>query len=101
MVSEMAFSRKQRFFPDAAASVSATTRAPLSAASSVADHCRMEHHGRAVTQGISRLAFTSPNVSNLFDRDWIEHQLADVEGHEVWRVNNTAVWVPDRRRSIQ
>jgi hypothetical protein len=28
----------------------------------------------------------------LFNRDWIEHQLAYVERNEVWRADNTAVW---------
>jgi hypothetical protein len=47
------------------------------------------------------MASTILNESNLFNRDWIERQLAHVERNEVRRAYNAAEWMPDRRRMMQ
>jgi hypothetical protein len=47
------------------------------------------------------IASTILNESNLFNRDWIERQLAHVERNEVRRAYNAAEWMPDRRRMMQ
>jgi integrase len=62
---------------------------------------RMGYHGRATTHGFRRVASTILNESNLFNRDWIERQLAHVERNEVRRAYNAAEWLPDRRRMMQ
>ncbi|MGY4310993.1 tyrosine-type recombinase/integrase [Bradyrhizobium sp. JR3.5] len=62
---------------------------------------RMGYHGRATTHGFRAVASTILNESNLFNRDWIERQLAHVERNEVRRAYNAAEWMPDRRRMLQ
>jgi integrase len=62
---------------------------------------RMGYHGRATTHGFRGVASTVLNESNLFNRDWIERQLAHVERNEVRRAYNAAEWMPDRRRMMQ
>lgn len=62
---------------------------------------RMGYHGRATTHGFRSVASTILNESNLFNRDWIERQLAHVERNEVRRAYNTAEWMPDRRKMMQ
>jgi len=62
---------------------------------------RMGYHGRATTHGFRAVASTILNESNLFNRDWIERQLAHVERNEVRRAYNSAEWMPDRRRMMQ
>lgn len=62
---------------------------------------RMGYHGRATTHGFRSVASTILNESNLFNRDWIERQLAHVERNEVRRAYNAAEWMPDRRRMMQ
>jgi integrase len=62
---------------------------------------RMGYHGRATTHGFRAVASTILNESNLFNRDWIERQLAHVERNEVRRAYNAAEWMPDRRRMMQ
>jgi integrase len=62
---------------------------------------RMGYHGRATTHGFRGVASTILNESNLFNRDWIERQLAHVEKNEVRRAYNAAEWMPDRRRMMQ
>jgi integrase len=62
---------------------------------------RMGYHGRATTHGFRSVASTILNESNLFNRDWIERQLAHVEKNEVRRAYNAAEWMPDRRRMMQ
>lgn len=62
---------------------------------------RMGYHGRATTHGFRAVASTILNESNLFNRDWIERQLAHVERSEVRRAYNAAEWMPDRRRMMQ
>src|ERR1700756_4373531 len=62
---------------------------------------RMGYHGRATTHGFRGVASTILNESNLFNRDWIERQLAHVERKEVRRAYNAAEWMPDRRRMMQ
>jgi integrase len=62
---------------------------------------RMGYHGRATTHGFRGVASTILNESNLFNRDWIERQLAHVERNEVRRAYNAAEWMPDRRRMMQ
>ena len=61
----------------------------------------MGYHGRATTHGFRAVASTILNESNLFNRDWIERQLAHVERNEVRRACNAAEWIPDRRRMMQ
>jgi integrase len=61
----------------------------------------MGYHGRATTHGFRRVASTILNERNLFNRDWIERQLAHVERNEVRRAYNAAEWMPDRRRMMQ
>jgi hypothetical protein len=62
---------------------------------------RMGYHGRSATHGFRTVASTILNESNLFNRDWIERQLAHVERNEVRRAYNAAEWMPDRRRMMQ
>ena len=62
---------------------------------------RMGYHGRATTHGFRAVASTILNESNLFNRDWIERQLAHVERNEVRRAYNAAEWLADRRRMMQ
>lgn len=62
---------------------------------------RMGYHGRATTHGFRGVASTILNESNLFNRDWIERQLAHVDRNEVRRAYNAAEWMPDRRRMMQ
>jgi integrase len=62
---------------------------------------RMGYHGRATTHGFRAVASTILNESNLFNRDWIERQLAHVEKNEVRRAYNAAEWMPDRQRMMQ
>jgi integrase len=62
---------------------------------------RMGYHGRATTHGFRAVASTILNESNLFNRDWIERQLAHVERNEVRRAYNAAEWMPNRRRMMQ
>jgi integrase len=62
---------------------------------------RMGYHGRATTHGFRGVASTILNESNLFNRDWIERQLAHVERNEVRRAYNAAEWMPDRRRMME
>jgi integrase len=62
---------------------------------------RMGYHGRATTHGFRAVASTILNESNLFNRDWIERQLAHVERNEVRRAYNAAEWLPDRRKMMQ
>jgi integrase len=62
---------------------------------------RMGYHGRATTHGFRAVASTILNESNLFNRDWIERQLAHVERNEVRRAYNAAEWMPDHRRMVQ
>jgi integrase len=62
---------------------------------------RMGYHGRATTHGFRGVASTVLNESNLFNRDWIERQLAHVERNEVRHAYNAAEWMPDRRRMMQ
>jgi integrase len=62
---------------------------------------RMGYHGRATTHGFRGVASTVLNESNLFNRDWIERQLAHVERNEVRRAYNAAEWMPNRRLMVQ
>ncbi len=62
---------------------------------------RMGYHGRATTHGFRGVASTILNESNLFNRDWIERQLAHVERNEVRRAYNAAEWLSDRRKMMQ
>jgi hypothetical protein len=62
---------------------------------------RMGYHGRATTHGFRAVASTILNESNLFNRDWIERQLAHVERNEVRCAYNAAEWMPNRRRMMQ
>jgi integrase len=61
---------------------------------------RMGYHGRATTHGFRSVASTILNENN-FNSDWIEMQLAHIEGNEVRRAYNAAEWLPDRRHMMQ
>ena len=61
---------------------------------------RMGYHGRATTHGFRSVASTILN-ENRFESDWIERQLAHVEGNSVRAAYNAAEWLPDRRRMMQ
>lgn len=59
---------------------------------------RMGYHGRATVHGFRSTASTILN-ENHFNRDWIEAQLAHVEG-SVRAVYNAAEWLPGRREMM-
>jgi integrase len=57
---------------------------------------RMGYHSRATIHGFRGTASTILNESNLFNRDWIEKQLAH-EDDTVRGVYNSAEWLTSRR----
>lgn len=61
---------------------------------------RMGHHGRATIHGFRGTASTILNESNRFESDWIEMQLAHVQGG-VRGAYNAAQWMPARRQMMQ
>jgi integrase len=62
---------------------------------------RMGYHGRATTHGFRAIASTILNESNLFRSDWIELQLAHVEGSKIRAAYNSAQHLPERRKMMQ
>ena len=58
---------------------------------------RMGYHGRATIHGLRGTASTVCNESGLFNRDWIERQLAHVPGDGVRAAYNAAEYLPQRR----
>ena len=61
---------------------------------------RMGYHGRATVHGFRGVASTLLN-ENGFESDWIERQLAHVEGNASRAAYNSAEWLPQRRRMMQ
>ncbi len=61
---------------------------------------RMGYHGRMTGHGFRGLASTILN-ENGFDSDWIERQLAHVEGNEIRAAYNHAEYLPQRRKMMQ
>lgn len=59
---------------------------------------RMGYHGRATVHGFRTTASTILN-EHQFNRDWIEMQLAHVEGG-VRAIYNAAEWLPGRRQMM-
>lgn len=59
---------------------------------------RMGYHGRATVHGFRSTASTVLN-ENHFNRDWIEAQLAHVDG-SVRSIYNAAEWLPGRREMM-
>ena len=59
---------------------------------------RMGYHGSATVHGFRKTASTILN-EHQFNRDWIELQLAHVEGG-VRRIYNEAEWLPGRRQML-
>jgi integrase len=59
---------------------------------------RMGYHGRATVHGFRKTASTVLNEHH-FNRDWVEMQLAHVEG-SVRSVYNAAEWLPGRREMM-
>lgn len=57
---------------------------------------RMGYHGRATIHGFRGTASTVLNQAD-FNGDWIERQLAHVEGNKVRGAYNSAQWLPQRR----
>lgn len=61
---------------------------------------RMGYKGRATVHGFRRTASTTLNESGLFNEDWIERQLAHIEGNSVRRAYNAAEWLGPRRQMM-
>jgi integrase len=59
---------------------------------------RLGYHGRATVHGFRKTASTVLNEQH-FNRDWVEMQLAHVEG-SVRSIYNAAEWLPGRRDMI-
>jgi len=60
---------------------------------------RMGYHTRATVHGFRGTASTILNEAG-FNRDWIERQLAHVEGNEVRASYNSAQWLSGRRKMM-
>jgi integrase len=60
---------------------------------------RMGYHSRLTVHGFRSMASTILN-ENHFNRDWIERQLAHVEGDDVRGAYNSAEWLPGRRKMM-
>lgn len=61
---------------------------------------RMGYHSRATVHGFRGMASTAANEHG-WNRDWIERQLAHVEGNEVRGAYNAAEWIPGRRQMLE
>jgi len=61
---------------------------------------RLGYHGRATVHGFRGVASTVLN-ENGFENDWIERQLAHVEGNATRAAYNCADWLPQRRGMMQ
>lgn len=61
---------------------------------------RLGYHSRGTVHGFRSTASTILN-ENGFNRDWIERQLAHVEGNNVRAAYNAAEWLPQRRKMMQ
>jgi integrase len=62
---------------------------------------RMGYRGLATTHGFRGVASTMLNESGRFNSDWIEAQLAHVEGNKVRAAYNAAQWMNERRGIMQ
>lgn len=60
---------------------------------------RLGHHGKATVHGFRGTASTILNEEG-FNRDWIERQLAHVEGSQVRRAYNSAEYLSGRRKML-
>lgn len=60
---------------------------------------RCGFHSRQTVHGFRRLASTVLNEAGL-SSDWIERQLAHVEGNEIRGIYNAAEWLPGRRKMM-
>jgi len=60
---------------------------------------RMGYHHRATVHGFRSTASTVLNEQG-FNRDWIERQLAHVEGNAVRGIYNAAEWLKERRSML-
>lgn len=54
-----------------------------------------------VGHGFRSMASTTLNESGLFDRDWIERQLAHVDSHKIRGIYNAAEYLPRRIEMMQ
>jgi len=61
---------------------------------------RMGYHSRMTVHGFRGMASTILNEHG-FNRDFIERQLAHVEGNDVRGAYNSAEWLPGRRKMMQ
>lgn len=61
---------------------------------------RMGYRSRATVHGFRSTASTWLNEQN-FNRDWIEKQLAHVEGNDVRAAYNAAEYLPQRRTMME
>lgn len=62
---------------------------------------RLGYHSKATVHGFRGTASTALNESTLFESDWIERQLAHVEGNKVRGAYNSAKWLKERRVIVQ
>lgn len=62
---------------------------------------RMGYHGLQTTHGFRRCASTILNESGLFHPDWIETQLAHIDGDKIRRAYNAAIYLRDRTTMMQ
>jgi integrase len=74
--------------------------APMSENTMLYAMYRMGYHGRATIHGFRGTASTILNESGLWNRDWIERQLAHVPEDKVRSAYNAAEYLPDRRRMM-
>lgn len=75
--------------------------APISSNTLIYALYRMGYHRRATVHGFRGLASTVLNESGLFQRDWIEKQLAHEEGNRVRAAYNAAEYITHRREMMQ
>jgi integrase len=61
---------------------------------------RLGYHGRATTHGFRGVASTVLHEAG-FNSDWIELQLAHVDGNKTRAAYNAAEYLPERRRLLQ
>lgn len=74
---------------------------PMSANTMIYALYRMGYHSRLTVHGLRGTASTILNESGRFEPDWIERQLAHVEGNKVRAAYNAAQWLPQRRAMME
>ena len=62
---------------------------------------RMGYHSKLTIHGFRRTASTILNESGLWDAEWIERQLAHVEGNKIRAAYNAAQYLEHRRRMME